>query len=80
MPNRGISIRIPILMLGPYLRPVLYWSIGISCAASVLVFSMAACARTHKNQDELLAAAAAWLVFAGTVGGLTLFLHIMGMP
>jgi hypothetical protein len=67
-------------MLGPYLRPVLYWTIGISIGISVLFFVMTACARTRRNQDDYVKAAVAWLVFAATVGGFTLFQHFMGMP
>ena len=67
-------------MLGPYLRPVLYWTIGISAAVCALIFGMAACTRTDKDKDALVAAAVGWVVFVVSVGGLTLFLHFMGMP
>jgi hypothetical protein len=41
---------------------------------------MAACTRTDKDKDALVAAAVGWVVFVVSVGGLTLFLHFMGMP
>jgi hypothetical protein len=67
-------------MLGPYLRPVLYWTIGISVVVCALIFGMAARARNDKDQEDLLTVAVGWLVSTVSIGGLTLFLHFMGMP
>lgn len=66
-------------MLGPYLRPVLYWIIGISVVCCALIFCMAALAKTD-NKVALVKAAVGWFIFAVSVGGFTLFLHFMGMP
>jgi hypothetical protein len=41
---------------------------------------MAARARNDKDQEALVTAAVYWLVFAVSVGGLTLYMHFMGMP
>jgi len=67
-------------MLGQYLRPVLYWTIGISAGVSVLIFCIAARTGNDKDQDALITVAVGWLVFAVTVGGLTLYMHFTGMP
>ena len=80
MPSRGFKIRIPFLMLGPYPRSVLYWTIGISAAVCALIFGMAAYTKGYETKESLVKAAVGWFIFAVSVGGLTLFLHFMGMP
>ena len=80
MTGRGISISIPVLMLGPYLRPLLYWTIGISAAMGVLLLCIAGFIRGSDIKDQLVVAAGYWFVFSLTAGALTLFLHFMGMP
>jgi formate-dependent nitrite reductase membrane component NrfD len=80
MPGRSFTISIPILMMGPYLRPVLYWTAGISAGIGVVIFCLAAAVRKKHDPEELVKSSVYWFVFALSVGAMTLFLHVMGMP
>jgi formate-dependent nitrite reductase membrane component NrfD len=80
MTGKGFTISIPILMLGPYLRPFLYWISGISVAVCILLLIIAVFSQGIRSKDKLVLSAIYWFVFAVTTGALTLVLHIMGMP
>ena len=80
MTGKGFTIKIPFLMLGPYLRPILYWTIGISAAVCVLILCVAGLTRRSSINDQLVETAVHWFVFSLIAGVLTLILHFMGMP
>ena len=78
--GKGFTISIPIFMLGPYLRPFLYWFSGISVAVCILLLVIAVFSQGFRSKDEFVLSALCWLVFALTAGALTLLLHFLGMP
>jgi len=75
-----MRIRIPLLMFGPYLRPFLEFSILISGALFVILFSACCMARLSTNREALEKASAA--IFSFFIIFIVIFalFWLLGMP
>lgn len=78
----AFKIKIPILMLGPYMRPFLYISMTIFAVLAVVMFLLAFILGRRKAalMDDLIKAGASMLFCAITLLILTVILHLFGMP
>ena len=71
---------IPILMLGPYLRPFLTACVVILVIASGGLFMFVKVARSPVLRDRLIKAAVSATIGLFVIGLLYLVLHLLGMP
>lgn len=76
-----MKIKIPLLMLGPYLRIFLYGCMAISGGLAVLLFVMALCtAKKPSTSDSFMEGAMSMLGVALTIAVITILFHFLGMP
>ncbi|WP_318557270.1 hypothetical protein [Geobacter anodireducens] len=75
-----MKIKIPLLMLGPYLRIFLYSCMAISGGLAVLFFVCALCtAKRPSTSDSFMEGAMSMLGVALTLAVMTILFHFLGM-
>jgi hypothetical protein len=75
-----VKIRIPLLMLGPYLRPFLEVLTLISGMLTVILFLACCMAQSPANREALEKATVTFLSFFIFFVSIFVFFVIMGMP
>lgn len=75
-----MKIRIPLLMLGPYLRPFLEGCIVITGIISICLFVAASLAQSRRNCEGFTKAAKNILVMSIFLVAIFVFLWLLGMP
>lgn len=75
-----MKIRIPLLVLGPYLSPILIWSILLSTIITVALFICSGLTQIPANRDYLFKAAETAMCFFIFLVAVFLLLRVLGMP
>jgi hypothetical protein len=75
-----VKIRIPLLLLGPYLRPFLKVSALISGALSVILFVASCRAKSPVNRVTLEDACFTFFTFFIFFVAIFVFFWVLGMP